>query len=56
LVDPFEVVAGQEQVPGAGTAEDAGQARQVGLNAVGDLATVEHSDAGTGGIVGGLRV
>jgi hypothetical protein len=52
LVDPFEVVAELEQVPALGTAEDAGEARQVGLDAVGDLATVEHSDAGTGGIAG----
>jgi endonuclease/exonuclease/phosphatase family metal-dependent hydrolase len=52
LVDPFEVVAQQEQVPAVGTAEDAGEARQVGLDAVGDLTTVEHSDAGTGGIAG----
>jgi hypothetical protein len=37
LVDPVEVVAGQEQVPGGTTAEDAGQVRQVSLDAVGDL-------------------
>jgi hypothetical protein len=56
LVDPVEVVAGQEQVPGGTTAEDAGQVRQVSLDAVGDLVTVEHTGAGTGRIVGGLRV
>ena len=48
LVDPLELVAEQEQVPALGTAEDAGEARQVSLDPVGDLAAVEHPDAGAG--------